>query len=413
MRIVHLYKDYFPPVRGGIEQTVSRMARAQAAAGHEVTVLTSAHGGRRDHEERVDGVRIVRCSEWARVASAPLCPGMPAALARLSADVFHLHYPNPTGEVSWLLTRPRGAMVVTYHADIVRQAAAMPVYAPFVRALLARAAVIMPTSEAYIGRSTFLRPHRSKCMVVPHGIEVERFAGLEREGRAAAALRERYGTPLVLFVGRLRYYKGLDVLLDAMPAVSGRLVIVGEGPEAGHLRERTRALGLAERVSFAGDVSDAALLDHLAAADVGVMPSTLPSEAWGMAMVEMLAAGLPVVCTELGTGTTFVNRDGETGLVVPPGDARALAGALNRLLGDPALARRFGAAGKRRATELFSTGAMMRGVEAAYRRALAARGGGAARALRNAARPVRRASAVLQGARRPARRDGHRLRPPR
>lgn len=376
MRIVHLYKDYFPPVRGGIEQTVARMARAQVAAGNEVTVLTSAHGGHRDRDERIDGVRVVRCAEWARFASAPLCPGMPAALARLSADVFHLHYPNPTGELSWLLARPRGAMVVTYHADVVRQAALMPLYGPFARAVLACAAVIMPTSEAYIARSPFLRPHRVKCLVVPHGVDLERFEGLQRAGGPAAALRARYGSPLVVFVGRLRYYKGLDVLLDAMPAVRGRLVIVGDGPEETRLRARTAALGLGDRVAFAGVVSDDALLAHLAAADVGVMPSTLPSEAWGMAMVEMMAAGLPVVCTELGTGTTFVNRDGESGLVVPPGDPTALAAALNRLLADEALRARLGAGARARARALFSREAMMAGVLEAYARARATGGGG-------------------------------------
>ena len=370
MRIVHLYKDYFPPVRGGIEQTVSRMARAQAAGGDDVTVLTSAGGGRRGVIEQVEGVRVVRCAEWARWASAPLCPGMPGALARLSADVFHLHYPSPPGEVSWLLVRPRGAMVVTYHSDVVRQAALMTVYTPFARAVLERASVIMPTSDAYIDRSPFLRPHRAKCLVVPHGVNLERFARLDRMAGRAAELRERYGTPLVLFVGRLRYYKGLDVLLEAMPAVKGRLAIVGEGPEADRLRLRSSSLGLDGRVGFAGTVSDDDLLAHLAAADLGVLPSTRPSEAWGMAMVEMMAAGLPVVCTELGTGTTFVNRDGESGRVVPPGDPAALAAAINGLLADEALRRRLAAGARARAHALFSREAMMAGVGEAYARAL-------------------------------------------
>ncbi len=299
---------------------------------------------------------------------------MPRALARLSADVFHLHYPNPTGELSWLLTRPRGAMVVTYHSDVVRQAAVMPFYGPFARAVLGRARIIMPTSEAYIDRSPFLRPHRAKCVVVPLGVDLERFTRLDRVAGRAAELRLRYGAPLVLFVGRLRYYKGLDVLLAAMPSVRGRLVIVGDGPEAGRLRRQCSSLGLGGRVAFAGAVSDEDLLAHLAAADLGVLPSTLASEAWGMAMVEMMAAGLPVVCTELGTGTTFVNRDGETGLVVRPGDPGALAAAINSLLGDEALRARLGAGATRRVHAQFSREAMMAGVRRAYARALGSAG---------------------------------------
>lgn len=366
MRIVHLYKDYHPPVRGGIEQTVERMARWQSGRGHDVTVLCSAHGGRRTTEGRVEGVRVIRVAEWARLASAPLCPAMPRWVGRLSADVWHLHFPNPTGEVSWLLRRPPGILAVTYHSDIVRQAAALAVYAPVVRALLRRADVIMPTSEPYVRRSPFLRAVAARCRVVPLGIDLEPFERLPRLAAEAGRIRAEAGTPLVLFVGRLRYYKGLHVLVDAMREAPGTLVLVGDGPEDGALRERAARAGLGSRVRFAGALDEDGLLAHLAAADVGVLPSTHPSEALGIALIEMMACGIPVISTELGTGTTFVNRDGETGLAVPPSDPAALAAALRRLLGDPALRERFGAAGRRRAREVFSREAMMRGVEEAY-----------------------------------------------
>jgi rhamnosyl/mannosyltransferase len=374
MRIVHVYKDYHPPVRGGIEQTVERMARAQAAAGHAVTVLVSASGGRRGSEETLDGVRVVRVGEWARALSAPLCPGFPAALAARTADVWHLHYPNPTGEVSWLLRRPAGLLAVTYHADVVRQRLAMPVYGPLVRALLARADVLMPTSDRYIGHSPFLRPHRDKCRVVPLGIGLDAHAALDRGSARADALRQRHGGPFVLFVGRLRYYKGVDVLLHAMARwPAGRLVVVGDGPEEARLHALHATLGLGERVRFTGAIGDADLLAHLEAASVAVLPSTHPSEALGIAMIEALAAGLPAVCTELGTGTTFVNRDGETGLVVPPGDAPALAAALARLMDDAGLRARLGEGARHRAQAVFSAEAMMRGVAQAYAFAAARR----------------------------------------
>ncbi len=366
MRIVHVYKDYHPPVRGGIEQTIERMARAQVEAGHDVSVLVSASGGRETVRESIAGVRVIRVAEWARALSAPLCPSFPRELAAMGADVWHLHYPNPTGELSWLLHRPDGALAVTYHADVVRQRLVMPLYGPFVRTLLARADVLMPTSDRYIEHSPFLRPHRGKCHVVPLGIELEAFERIDRGSVAVRDLRERYGGPFVLFVGRLRYYKGVDVLLDAMTRWDGRLVVVGDGPEEARLKAQHARLGLGDRVVFAGAVSDDVLHSHLGAAEVGVLPSTHPSEALGIAMIEYLAAGLPVVCTELGTGTTFVNRDGETGLVVPPGDPDALAGALRRLMDDPVRRARFGAAGRERARTVFSRAAMMRGVDAAY-----------------------------------------------
>lgn len=370
MKIVHVYKDYHPPVRGGIEQTVELAARAQAALGHDVTVLASASGSRLSVTETIAGVRVVRVAEWGRAMSSPLCPGFPAALRRLRADVWHLHFPNPLGEVSWMLTKPAGALVVTYHSDVVRQRAVMPVYGLFVRALLRRADVVLPTSNRYVDFSPFLREVRGKCRVVPSGIDLSSLAGIDRESEATVRLRERYGGPFVLFVGRMRYYKGLDVLLRAMTLVRGHAVIVGDGPMRHALHSLHAELGLGDRVFFTGSLSDDDLRAHLAAAAVGVLPSTHPSEALGLAQIEYFAAGLPSVCTELGTGTSFVNRDGETGFVVPPGNPTALAAALGRLLDDEPLRRRMGDAARVRAHDVFSSEAMVRGYQAGYEEAV-------------------------------------------
>lgn len=371
MRIVHVYKDYHPPVRGGIEQTIERMARWQVRAGHDVTVLVSASGSRRSRMDVVDGVRVVRVSEWARWLSSPICPGFVAALARERADVWHLHCPNPLGEASYLLARPSGALVFTYYCEVGRQRPLLPVYGPMVRSLFRRADVLHAISPRALQRAdSIVAPFRDRFQVVPLGIDAGPMLALERDRPGSVALRERFGDPFLLFVGRLRHYKGLHVLLDAMRDVGARLVIVGEGPMGRALRAQMARLGLGDRVHFAGSVTDEQLRDHLAAAAVGLLPSTTSAEAFGLAMVESMAAGLPVICTELGTGTSFVNLHGETGLVVPPNDAPALATAIRQLLADPALRARMGRAGRDRVRALFTTEAMMRGVDALYDEAL-------------------------------------------
>ena len=372
MKIVHVYKDYHPPVRGGIEQTVERIARAQVAAGHDVTVLVSASGGRRSLEERVAGVRVVRVAEWARVLSSPIAPGFPAALKRECADVWHLHFPNPLGEASWLLASPPGALLVTYYADVVRQRLLLPIYRPFIHHLLQRADLVQVISPQALERADSpVSRHRERCRLVPLGIDLGPFQDIDRNSAGARALRERYGDPFVLFVGRLRYYKGLDVLLAAMPNVSARLVIVGDGPMEAPLRSQVRELRIGDKVVFTGAITDDELRVHLGAAAIGVLPSTHPSEAFGLSMVEYLAAGLPVVCTELGTGTTFVNEDGVTGVVVPPRDPAALAKGLTSLLEDDELRAKFGAAGRKRAAALFSMPEMMRGLDTLYAEVIA------------------------------------------
>lgn len=371
MRIVHVYKDYHPPVRGGIEQTIQRMARWQAAAGHQVTVLVSASGSRQGSIETIDGVRIVRVAEWARALSSPICPAFPAALAREQADVWHLHSPNPLGEASLQWVRPQGALVFTYYCDLSSQRALLPAYRPLVHALFRRADVLHAIAPQALERAdSLVAPFRERFQIVPLGIDAGPMLELDRERPGARALRERHGDPFLLFVGRLRHYKGLDHLLDAMRQVGVRLVIVGDGPMGPSLRAQSARLGLGDRVHFAGPVSDAGLLDHLAAAGIGLLPSSTEAEAFGLAMVEFMAAGLPVVSTELGTGTSYVNQHDQTGLIVPPRDPAALARAIQQLVADAASRRRMGSAGRARVRELFTTAAMMRGMDGLYAKAL-------------------------------------------
>lgn len=372
MKIVHVYKDYFPPVRGGIEQTIHRMARWQVAAGHDVTVLV-ASGSRASIRETLDGVRVVRVGEWGRALSSPLCPGFPAALAGLEADLWHLHSPNPLGEVSFQWAARKGAMVFTYYCDLSKQKALVPLYRPLVHALFRRAQVLHVIAPQALERpDSIVYPFRERARVVPLGIETDTLLALDRDRPGARALRERFGDPHLLFVGRLRHYKGLHFLLDAMPHVDAKLVIVGDGAMEGELKEQAARLGLGDKVTFTGAVDDETLHDHLAAAGIGLLPSSTPTEAFGLAMVEYLAAGLPAISTELGTGTSFVNAHGETGLVVPARDPAALAAGIGELLAHRERREAMGRAGRERVRNLFTTAAMMRGMETLYDEALAA-----------------------------------------
>jgi glycosyltransferase involved in cell wall biosynthesis len=365
VRIVHLYKDYFPPTVGGIEQTVERMATAMVRRGHDVTVLTSHPGARHDRRETIDGVHVVRMAEWARIWSTPFCPGMPAALGGLPADVYHLHFPSPPGEVSWLLRRPPGALVITWHSDVVRQRAVMPVYGHAVHALVRAADAVMPIFAGQAEASPYLRHHPGKMRVVGLGTDLERYE--------APAAPDAAGGPVVLFVGRVVGSKGLDVLLDAVPLVPppARFVIVGDGPELPRLRNRAGSLGLGERVEFTGRVDPGRVREFVSRASVGVLPSLY--ESYGLAMVEIMVNAVPMVCTGLGTGTTFINRHEETGLVVPPADPASLAAAIRRLLEDDALRRRLGSAARERAKRLFSTEAMTAALAEVYDEVVAAR----------------------------------------
>ncbi len=368
MKILHIYKDYYP-VLGGIENHLRWLAEAQAARGHDVTVLVTNPAGMQTTMGEENGVRVIRAARVATVASTPLSLSMPAILRRQHPDIVHLQFPYPVGETSqWLMRRGRGT-IISYQSDVVRQASILRLYTPLLRRVLARADRILASSPNYIQSSPWLRPLADKCTVVPLGVDVARFATPQPE--RVRAIRQRYSGPLLLFVGRLRYYKGLDFLLHAMTQVDATLLLVGIGPEEAHLRALVAQLQLADRVHFTGEATDDQLPALYQAADIFVLPSSHRSEAFGIVLLEAMAAGTPLISTELGTGTSWVNRDGVTGLVVPPRDADAMAAAINQLLGDDALRDAMGRRAQERAQTEFDLPVLVDRVLAVYEQVLA------------------------------------------
>ena len=371
MKVLYVYKDYYPVV-GGIENHIRLICRGLKAGWPDIepTVLVT-NRARDTVVEEIDGVRVIKAGRLATVSSAPISLSLFAWMRRLEADIAHLHFPYPIGELAYLLAGQRrggpacpARMVLTYHSDIVRQKYLLQVYKPFLYRLLARADRITVSSPNYIQSSTYLRPLADKCVVIPHGADLSRFAATAEVRGRARELRQRYGTPLILFVGLLRYYKGLSYLIQAMPQTPGRLLVVGEGPQGEEWRELTRQLRLEEKVTFLGRVSDEDLVALYHACDVFVLPAIHRSESWGAVQVEAMACGKPVVCTELGTGTSFVNLHGQTGLVVPPRDSAALAQAINTLLQDEPLRQQMGQRARERAeTELSFTTMVQRLVD--------------------------------------------------
>ncbi len=390
MRVLHVYKDYYP-VLGGIENHIRSLAEGLAARGHEVSVLV-CHLERQTTVEMMNGVRVIRAARARTIASTPLSAELPRLLAQERPDVTHLHFPYPFGEVShWLLRylpnlskdKPLEARVlagvaaanredavgerfqaisnsstiITYHSDVVRQKVIGAFYKPVMRWGLRRAKVILATSPNYVVSSPELVRLGSKCLVLPLGIDVERFA---------APPRTRRERPALLFVGRHRYYKGLSDLLKVMPEINADLIVAGDGPMRPGWERLSSELMLGEKVRFLGTVPDGELAALYRSADIFVLPASARSEAFGIVLLEAMAAGLPCVTTELGTGTSYVVRDGVTGLVVPARTPPALAEALNRLLADEALRARMGEAGQARARREFRQETMVERVEAVY-----------------------------------------------
>jgi glycosyltransferase involved in cell wall biosynthesis len=369
LRILHIYKDYYP-VLGGMENHIGLLARGTAARGLEPTVLVTSPTHRTEIVE-MDGVKVIKAGRLATVASTPISPALFSWVRRLEADITHLHFPYPWGELAHLLFGRSRKTVITYQSDVIRQRNLLKLYSPFLRRVLTRADRIIATSPNYIRSSPYLSEVAEKCTLIPLGIDLHRFQ--TESNQDVVTLRKRYKPPLLLFVGILRYYKGLEYLLQAMTDVNATLLIVGTGPLERQLRTMARKLGLVDRVFFTGAVSEDLLPAYYQACDLFVLPASHRSEAFGVVQIEAMACGKPVVSTELGTGTSYVNLDGETGLVVPPRDPGALAQAIGRLLGDDRLRAEMGAKARERATLEFSHEIMIDRVVDLYQSLLSGR----------------------------------------
>lgn len=368
MRLLQVYKDYWPVV-GGMENHIRLICRGLRERHPDIvpTVLVT-NPGSRTTEEEIDGVRVVKAGRLATVSSAPISLSLFAWMRKLDADVVHLHFPYPIGEMAYLFAGRGRPMVMTYHSDIVRQKTLMRFYKPFWHAVLRRARLICVSNPNYIQTSEYLRPHAAKCRVIAHGADLRQFAPTPEITARAEAIRQEIGTPIVLFAGLLRYYKGVQYLIEAMADVpNATLLVAGAGPMGDEWRALAAQRGLEGRVRFLGRVSDAELRALFHACDVFCLPSIHRSESWGAVQVEALACGKPVVSTELGTGTSWVNQHEQTGLVVPPMDASALSVALTRLLGDAALRARFGEAARARARAELDADVMVDRYAAVYR----------------------------------------------
>ncbi len=363
MKILHIYKDY-APVIGGIENYIKTLAEYQVQTGFDVTVLTTSPGGT-NTIETINSVRVIKASRFMNISSTPLSISLVKWVYNLETDIVHLHFPYPLGEITNLFLGRAEHTVITYHSDIIKQKIILLFIRPLLRKVLKKADLIIATSPQYVETSPFLRMVREKCTIVPLGADISRFSG---PGNVVSQeIRARYGgSHIILFVGRLRYFKGLKYLIDAMKSVDAHLLIIGTGPEGDFLKKKVKEYDLGN-VSFLNDIDDNELPHYYRACDVFVLPSSHRSEAFGTVIIEAMASGKPVISTDLGTGTSFVNVHEETGFVVQPGDPGAIAESINKLLKNESLRKEFSVNAGKRARE-FSNEVLNRKIVDLYRR---------------------------------------------
>jgi len=369
MRVLHVGK-FFPPTAGGIENFLGDLLPVQKKQKMEVAALV--------HEDvaaplsvakdaAADSGQVFRVPCYGRLLYAPISPGFPLALRRIireyKPDIIHIHMPNTSALAALFLPCARKIpWVIHWHADVVpsevdtRMALAYRFYRPLEQWLLARASSVIATSQRYLQSSEPLQRWRAKCMVIPLGMDVVRLR--EPDNLPLMGAEEIWGADKrcrVLAVGRLSYYKGHNVLIRAAAeAPDLRVVIVGEGEQRSRLEKLVVRLGVQDRVSLVGFLPSENLQALIATSDCLCLPSIERTEAFGLVLLEVMRYGKPVVAGDLsGSGIGWVVQDGETGLLVSPGEVSLFATALQKLADDRLLRQRLGNNGRERLLKMF------------------------------------------------------------
>ena len=368
-RILQVYRDYFSRRPGGIERHVHDLAHGLAGQFQMEVLATS--GTRRGSVEKDADVTVHLVPEFARIKGAPISPAFVKVMRQGRYDLIHLHIPTPLGQLAYALSGSRAARIATYHADHHRYPLLGTMYTRFLKRALPRYGQVIASSPRFVRTSEVLshlqEQNPSSLRIVPYGVDTERFAPGPTD--ASRSFREAWGTPVVLFVGRLADYKGLSYLIDAMRGVDATLVIVGDGKER-PLVSAAANRSLGPPVIHLPFVPDSDLPDIYRAADVFCLPSTSSAETFGLATLEAMACRIPVITTEVGTATSEINVDGETGYVIPPRDSHLLRGAISEILtGDSG--RPMGRAARARVEHHYGLDLMLYETGQAYGEALA------------------------------------------
>ncbi len=352
MKILHFYKTSFPDSTGGVPVFIDTLCNATAALGVENTVLALSNNAN-EKPLKIGDYTVYQAQQNLFIASTGFSISAFSKFKKLvrEADIIHYHFPNPFTDMLHFACKVKKPSVLTYHSDILKQKNLVKLYKPLMTHFLNSVSHIVATSPNYLCSSKFLQSNKNKTSVIPVGIDINNYPELNPE--RLKYWQERFPQPFFLFIGVLRYYKGLHTALDAIKGTDIQLVIGGTGSKEKNLHQQAKKNNL-NNVHFLGFLSDEDKVALLNLCYAFVFPSHLRTEAFGISQLEAAYYEKPLICCEIGTGTSYVNCHQETGLVINPSSSQELKEAMQYLLDNPQRATEFGKNARNRATTLFT-----------------------------------------------------------
>ena len=327
--ITHIFKTYFPDTQGGLEEAIRQIGKYSLKNGYNVNVISIS---KKPSSIVLDGINCYSFKHSFGPKSMPMSLDLANNFKKIidDTDIIQLHYPYPYGELLTLFTNIKNKpLIITFHCEILNRRLIRLAYEPFARRIFKKASIIVPTSENLLKSTSILQRWKDKVEIINLWLDEDRFSEQQEPDDSFKAWVENL-PDFTLFVGVLRWYKGIDILLDAAKKTKGHIVIVGKGLDKKRLENRIKDENISN-VIFTGFLPDSHVFYLLQKCKFTVLPSISPAEAFGQVLLESSFYSKPMVTTELGTGTSYVNLDGETGFVVQPNSSDELSNAMNKL----------------------------------------------------------------------------------
>ncbi|MGC6367634.1 MAG: glycosyltransferase [Candidatus Marinamargulisbacteria bacterium] len=330
MKIIEINKLYHPWV-GGVETHVKDIAEGISDT-FKVNVIC-CNSKNETCVEHINNVLVTKYKSFGRFFSLPISFAFLKGFANHPGNILHFHLPNPLAVISYILNPPKGKIVVTWHSDIIKQKFILFFYRPFLNHFLKKATRIIVTSPNMAKNSPFLKDHLEKVSIIPLGIPDTHLNNLPSIDAPQ---------PFALFVGRLIYYKGVIELIEAMRVCEANVIIIGEGPLEPIIRKRAEDLIASGRLKLLPFQKREVLTSYFKSCEFFILPSTHPSEAFGIVQLEAMIHKKAVISTNLPTGVPYVNKHNYSGLIVSPGNINELAEAIQKLWTNQKLRNSFG-----------------------------------------------------------------------
>lgn len=359
MKILHINKFYFPWI-GGVETICKKLAENFAKNKLNKISVLCCNDRFSTEQTYINKVQVIRASTLFTAFGMPVSIKFFFLFKALSNDydIIHIHWPFPLGIIALVLFKPKAKIIITWHSDIVRQKIFEFFLTPFITKSLDIAdAIIVPTKN-HVKFSRWLKKFYSKIHIIPFGIETN-FYHKTSKTKAKNLKGKFQNKAIILSVGRLNYYKGIEYLLKALPLVEKEIknficIIIGTGPQEKTLKILTKRLNIEQYVVFLNKMSTPKLKVFFLACDIFVLPSIYQSEAFGLVQLEAMLAKKPVINTNLPSGVPLVSINTLTGLTVPPKNSLLLAEAILKLLKNKKLRANFGKQAYKRVMRFFT-----------------------------------------------------------